>query len=380
MAQVKKKLPKHVRPTAAHIDLPAIAFNLENIRKKIGENTRILAVVKANAYGHGAATVARYVEKKYADYFGVAIVEEGIALREAGVSKPVIVFTPPQPRQLESYFAYDLEPTVSSFQDAEMLDSMGRKLRKTVDVHLKLDTGMNRIGVKQKDLESLAGSVGGMRRVQLKGAFTHFATADDRDKSFTLQQFELFQNMLSLLRRNGIDPELVHCANSAAILEFPQTYCSMVRPGISMYGHYPSRTMPKSVPLKPAMSFVTTVAFVKSIDAGESVSYGRRFVASKRTRVATLPVGYADGYSRLLTGKASVLIGGRKFPVVGTICMDMMMVDVGDTDVAVGDEAVLVGRQNGQEIACWDLAERIGTIPYEILCGISARVPRLYTK
>ncbi len=380
MAQVRKKLLKHVRPTVAQIDLSAISFNLDGIRKKVGETTKIMAVVKANAYGHGAGPVARSIEKKYADYFGVAIVEEGIGLREAGITRPILVFTPPQKNQVEAYFEYGLEPTVSSIQDAELLDVTGRKLRKSAQVHLKVETGMNRLGIRQKDLEPGLAALAGMRRVEIKAAFTHFATADDKDKSFTLQQFEVFQNSLSILRRNGIDPDLVHCANSAAILEFPQTVCSMVRPGISMYGHYPSRQLTRSVPLRPALALTTTVAFVKSIDAGESVSYGRRFVASKRTRIATLPVGYADGYSRLLTGKSSVLIGGRRFPVVGTICMDMIMVDVGDADVSVGDEATLVGRQNGQEITCWDLADRVGTIPYEILCGISARVPRLYTR
>ncbi|HTP12489.1 MAG TPA: alanine racemase [Bacteroidota bacterium] len=380
MAPVRKKNLYHLRPTVAQIDLSAISYNLEGISKKAGAATKIMAVVKANAYGHGAGPVARSIEKKYADYFGVAIVEEGIALREAGVTKPILVFTPPQKRQVHAFVDYGLEATVSSVQDAEILESAGSRLRKTIEVHLKLETGMNRLGMKQKDLDSALSAVAAMRRVGIKGAFTHFATADDRDKTFTLQQFEVFQNSLSILRRNGVDPDLIHCANSAAILEFPQMSCSMVRPGISMYGHYPSRQLSRSVPLRPAMSFMTTIAFVKSIDAGESVSYGRRFVASKRTRIATLPVGYADGYSRLLTGKASVLVGGRRFPVVGTICMDMIMVDVGDADVAVGDEAILMGRQNGQEITCWDIAERVGTIPYEILCGISARVPRIYTK
>jgi alanine racemase len=380
LARLRKKLPKQLRPTIAHIDLSAIGFNLDSIRKKVGETTKILAVVKANAYGHGDVPVSRFIEKRRADYFGVAIVEEGIALREAGIAKPVLVFTPPLKKQLDPYFVYGLEPTISSVQDAEMLDRAGRRFRKTVEAHLKIDTGMNRLGMKERDLESFLASIAGMRKIEIKGAFTHFATAEDRDKSFTLRQFELFQDSLALLRRNGVDPGLVHCANSAAILDLPQTSCSMVRPGLSMYGLYPSRQSSRSVPLRPAMSLTTSVAYVKSIDTGESVSYGRRFVASKRTKIATLPIGYADGYSRLLTGKASVLIGGRKFPVVGTICMDMMMVDVGDSDVVVGDEAVLIGRQNGQEITCWDLAERIGTIPYEIFCGISARVPRQYTK
>jgi alanine racemase len=368
------------RPTRAEIDLASIAGNLEAIRKKTGKGVKILAVVKANAYGHGDVVVSRFIEKKHADYFGVAIVEEGMALREAGITKPMLVFTPPVKKQIDPFFDYDLKPTVSSTGDAEELDWVARKRKRSIEVHLKIDTGMNRIGVKARDVDSFLGSIAAFQRIKIAGVYTHFATAEDRDKSFTLHQFELFQDALQTLQRHGIEPDLVHCANSAAILDLPQTHCSMVRPGLSMYGYYPARQSPKTVPLKPAMTIKTTVALVKPIDAGDSVSYGRRFVANKHTRIATLPAGYADGYSRMLTGKSMVLIHGKRFPVVGTICMDMMMVDVGAADVSVGDEATLMGMQDGQEIGCWDLAERIGTIPYELLCNVSARVPRIYTK
>jgi alanine racemase len=376
----KKKPQLPIRPSRAEIDLSAIAYNLTGIRAKVGEATKILAVVKANAYGHGDAVVSRFIEKKYADYFGVAIIEEGIALRSAGITKPILVFTLPVKNQVEPFFDFELEPTVSSVQDAQTLDRVGRRRKRTIAVHLKIDTGMNRIGVKPKDLESFLGAVAALRRIEIKGVYTHFATAEDKDKTFTLHQFELFQEVLQALRYHGIDPELTHCANSAAILDLPQTYCTMVRPGLSMYGYYPSRESARLVSLRPAMSVMTNVSLVKLIDAGESVSYGRRFVANKRTKIATLPVGYADGYSRLLTGKSVVLIHGVRCPVVGTICMDMMMVNVGDADVAVGDTAVLLGKEHGQEITGWDLAERMGTIPYELLCGFSARIPRTYVK
>lgn len=362
------------------IDLSAIAFNLGGIRKRIGEATKIMAVVKANAYGHGAPEVSRSIERTYADYFGVAIVEEGIALRAAGVRKPILVFTPPPEKGVEAYFDYDLEPTVCSLSDAAALERVAKHRKRSIRVHLKIDTGMNRIGVKPKELDSFLASASKLKRVEMKGVFTHFATADEKDKAFTLQQFELFQDALQTLNQHGIDPQLVHCANSAAILDLPETYCSMVRPGISMYGYYPSRQMSRTMPLRPALSLKTKVVLIKTINAGESVSYGRTFVANKRTRIATLPIGYADGYSRLLTGKSAVLIQGRRFPVVGTICMDMLMVDIGNEDVAVGDEVILVGKGDGQEITFWDLAERLGTIPYEFLCGLSARVPRLYIK
>lgn len=369
-----------LRPSRAEIDLSAIAFNLTGIRKKIGDTTKILAVVKANAYGHGDTVVSRYIERKYADYFGVAIVEEGMALRAAGITKPILVFTPPVKNQIEPFFKFGLEPTISSVEDAEVLERAARRLKKSIEVHLKIDTGMNRIGVKPKELESFLAAIAPLRRIVIKGVFTHFATAEDKDKTFTLQQFERFQECLQTLRHHGIEPELIHCANSAAILDLPQTYCSMVRPGLSMYGYYPSRESARSVPLRPALSISTNIALIKTIDAGESVSYGRRFVANKRTKIATLPIGYGDGYSRLLTGKSVVLINGMRFPVVGTICMDMMMANVGGADIKVGDKAILLGRENGQEITCWDLAERIGTIPYELLCGFSARIPRTYVK
>jgi alanine racemase len=366
------------RPSFAEIELAAIAFNLIGIRTKVGAAVRIMAVVKANAYGHGDVAVAGFVEKDLVDYFGVAFVEEGVTLRKSGIKKPVHVFTLPVKHQIGLYFDFNLEPTVCSVTEVDLLEGEARKRKQSIAVHLKIETGMNRIGIHPKDLGELVSGLQTSKRVEIKGVYTHFATADQKDKSFTLQQFDHFMAATEALRRHAIYPELVHCANSSAILDLPQTYCAMVRPGITMYGYYPSFETSKSIPLKPAMSVKTTVSMAKTISSGESVSYGRRFVARKRTNIATLPLGYADGYSRLLTGKGIVLIHGKRFPIVGTICMDQMMVDVGDADVVAGDEAVLIGAQDNQRISCWDLAERIGTIPYEILCGVSARMPRIY--
>jgi alanine racemase len=366
------------RPSYAEIELAAVAFNLNGIRKKVGVAVRIMAVVKANAYGHGDVAVAGFVEKDLADYFGVAFVEEGVTLRQSGIKKPIHVFTLPVQHQIGLYFDFNLEPTISSATDVDILEREGKKRKRSIAVHLKIETGMNRIGVQPKDLGGIVSALQNSKRVEVKGAYTHFATADQKDKSFTLQQLDHFMAATETLRQHSIQPELVHCANSSAILDLPQTYCSMVRPGITMYGYYPSFETSKSIPLRPAMTVKTTVSMVKTIRSGESVSYGRKFVARKRTNIATLPLGYADGYTRLLTGKGMVLIHGKRFPIVGTICMDQMMVDVGDADVVAGDEAVLIGAQDNQRISCWDLAERIGTIPYEILCGISARMPRIY--
>jgi alanine racemase len=374
----KDKSPKNLRPSYAEIDLASIAHNLKGIRKKVGETVKIMAVVKANAYGHGDTAVSGFIEKEFADYFGVAFVEEGIALRKSGIKKPILVFTLPVRSQIESYFEFDLEPTICTINDIDLFDRESKKAKQNISVHLKIETGMNRIGVQSKLLKNLLPAFKEARRVELKGVYTHFATADQQDKSFTRTQFDVFQSAVDSLHHEGLSAQLIHCANSSAILDLPETYCDMVRPGIMMYGYYPSFETSKSVPLKPALSVKTAVSFVKKIDSGESVSYGRRFIAKKRTKIATLPLGYADGYPRLLSGKTLVLINGKRYPVAGTICMDQMMVDVGDAEVGVGDEATLVGRQVDQQITCWDLAERIGTIPYEILCGISARMPRTY--
>jgi alanine racemase len=381
---VKKKTTHQtraaVRPTVAEIDLSAIAFNLRGVKKKVGSSTKVMAVVKANAYGHGIDLVARFVESAgLADYFGVAFVEEGLVLRKAGIKKPIHVFTVPVPQQASLFSEFSLEPTVSSVQEISFLQKSAAKAGKSLPIHLKIDTGMNRIGVKPGDLESAVTALGKARRLAVQGVFTHFATADESNKQFLMYQLDEFRRQLDRLRPMGIDPGLVHCANSASILDVPESSFSMVRPGVMMYGYYPSRTTSESIPLKPAMTLKTRVSLVKWIGPGESVSYGRRFVATRRTQIATLPIGYADGFTRLLSGKAEVLIHGSRFPIVGTICMDQLMVDVGLEEVSQGDEAVLIGAQGDKQISAWDLAAGLGTIPYEICCAISSRVPRVST-
>ncbi len=239
---------------------------------------------------------------------------------------------------------------------------------------------MNRIGVKVSEIRKLLASVSKLRRLEIKGIYTHFATADQPDKTFSREQIGQFHQALEILRSEGVTPEHIHCAGSAGIVDLPDSYFSMVRPGLMLYGYYPSHRASEAVPVRPVLALKSRISLVKWIDAGETVSYGRRYTAQARTQIATLPLGYADGYMRLLTGKAEVLINGRRFPVVGTICMDQIMVDVGDSDVAVGDEAVLIGKQGDESIDAWDLADRVGTIPYEILTSISSRVPRTYGK
>ena len=368
---------KPTRPTVAEIDLQALAGNLLGIRKKVGRDVRVMGVVKANAYGHGILEVSRYLERQKIDYLGVANAEEGVLLREHGIRTPVHVFTLPSAQQAVLPIRYNLEPTVCSEEDAGLLNKHAQRAKRTVAVHLKIDTGMNRIGVRVRDLQKLLKSLAPMRRIDIKGVYTHFATADWHDKRFSRVQLTEFHQGLDILHKSGIEPELVHSAGSAGILDLPESYFSMVRPGITLYGYYPSRETTESIRLNPVLSLKSRVSLVKWIEKGESVSYGRRFYAPRRTRIATLPLGYADGYFRLLTGRSYALIAGKKFPIVGTICMDQLMVDVGTHDIRPGDEAVLIGSQKKLSISAWDLASIVGTIPYEICTNISSRVPRI---
>lgn len=373
-----KTLATSTRPTIAEISLQALAYNLKGIRRKIGKNVKVMGVVKANAYGHGLTEVSRFLEKQSIEYLGVANAEEGAAVREAGVQTPIHVFTLPSRSQTRLFGDFQLESTVCSEPDARLLNADAERRRISLPVHLKIDTGMNRIGVEAGELRKFLKALGRMRRLDIKGVYTHFATADQKDKAFSKQQLVQFHQALDILSAEGVTPEHLHCAGSAAILDLPEAYFSMVRPGITLYGYYPSHQTSESIPVKPVLTLTSRVSLVKWIEPGESVSYGRRFIAQRRTQIATLPLGYADGYMRLLTGKAEVLIGGRRFPVVGTICMDQIMVDVGSSDVGVGNEAVLIGRQGREKIDAWDLADHIGSIPYEICTSISSRVPRIY--
>jgi alanine racemase len=369
---------KLTRPTVAEIHLKALAFNLNGIRRKVGKRVRVMGVVKANAYGHGIVEVAKFLEVQRIDYLGVANAEEGVVLREAGTTAPIHVFTLPSRSQASLFGSYDLEPTVCSLYDAALLNVQAQRAGKTIPIHVKIDTGMNRIGVEPTGLKKLLKTLGKFRRLEIKGVYTHFAMADIRDKSFARLQLAEFHRALDVLQKERVSAEVVHCAGSAGILDLPESHFSLVRPGIMLYGYYPSRETTESVSLKPVLSLKSRVSLVKWIESGESVSYGRRYIAKHKTRIATVPLGYADGYMRSLTGQSSVLIGNRRFPTAGTICMDQLMVDVGREDVRVGDEAVLIGQQHRERISAWDLAATLGTIPYEICTNISSRVPRIH--
>ena len=368
-----------MRPTFAEIDLRAIHHNLKQVRRTIGRHPLIMAVVKANAYGHGMIPVVSSILKhKTAQYFGVAIVEEGIELRKSFSRIPIHVLTAPEQDQLDLYVQHALEPTLCDIAVAKKLNALGKKLKKQCSVHVKIDTGMGRIGVAPNEAVDFIKSVSTMAHLHIKGVWTHFATSDEQDLSFANTQLSVFRSIITALELQGIHIPLVHCANSGAILQIPDSYFDMVRPGLMMYGYTPSQEIHGSADLRPALALKAKVGFVKSVKQGTSISYGRRYYTNADTTIASVTVGYADGYFRLLTNNAAVLIKGKKFPVAGTVCMDQLMIDTDNGEIRVGDEVVLIGKSGGERISAWDIAKAVGTIPYEVTCAVSQRVPRIY--
>ena len=369
-----------MRPTYAEIDLGAIRHNLGQVRRKIGRKPMIMAVVKANGYGHGMIEVARSVLKeKSVSYLGVAIVEEGIALREQGIEAPVLVLTAAPETQLQLFVEHNLEATLCSISVARSLNRIASGFGKKAAVHLKLDTGMGRIGIPPRDAIGFLREITRLKNIDVVGIFTHFATSDEKNLSFALQQLSVFKSLLTEIESAGFHIPIKHCANSGAVLQLKDSYFDLVRPGIILYGYPPSRTTRTSVALKPAMSLRSRIEFIKTVEKGTSISYGRRYFTKAKTTIASVSIGYADGISRRLTNSADVLVNGRKFPVVGTICMDQLMIDLGSrTACAIGDRVTLLGRDGTQEISCWKISDALGTIPYEVFCAISGRVPRTY--
>jgi alanine racemase len=365
------------RATKAIIDLGAIAYNIAEMRKKIGDKRNLMAVVKADGYGHGAVEVSRTALGSGADWLGVALPEEGQQLREAGIEAPILVVGLIQPEEAYKVVKSELAQAVASFELLEALDYEANKNSTKISVHVKIDTGMGRIGIKPEETVSFVRKVQSFNNLHLEGVFSHFSSADEKDKTFSKRQLRLFNQVINELHAAGIEVPKKHIANSAAILDLPESYYDMVRPGIMIYGLYPSREVSHSIELKPAMTFKTKIAAVKVVPPGTPISYGRTFITKKKTTVATLPVGYADGYSRLLSNRAEVLIKGRRVPVIGTVCMDMCMVDVSSMeDVRPGDEVTLFGG----DLPVDEIAAKIGTINYEVVCAVSKRVPRIYVQ
>ena len=368
------------RPGWVEVNLDAFSYNLRGVRKRVGFGVKIMAVVKANAYGHGSVEIAREALAGEADCLAVAFPEEAIALRDAGLSAETLVFTSPMWEQMPLYFDYKLIPAVASIDVAARLEEEAQKRNLRCPVHVKVDTGMGRLGFEWNSAADSIVTIARMPHLEITGVFSHFAAADEADKSFSENQLQRFGHVLDALGKLRIEVQDVHMAGSAGILDLPESYFTMVRPGIMLYGYYPSQETTESVPLRPVMSIKSRVVFAKRVAEATSISYGRRYYTTREVLIATIPVGYADGLSRRLTNRASVLIGGRRSPVVGTIAMDHVMVDVGDDHVAVGDEVVFIGTQGGNQITAWDVARLIDTIPYEITCSVSPRVPRVFVR
>ncbi len=369
-----------MRPTRAEIDLQAIAQNVALACRLAGPEAQVMAVVKADAYGHGAVPVAKVALSAGARWLGVAIPEEAVPLRAAGVTARILVLGPIAPDQAEVVAAHGLDQCVCDLSEAEALDRAARVCDRLLRVHLKVDTGMGRVGIRPRELRAVAGKISRLRSVCLAGLMTHFADAEAEEPDFARWQLARFSDTARDLSTAGIEGQLRHAANSAALLLLPEARLDLVRPGIMLYGCHPrGRQHPPEPVLRPALRLRTAITQLKEVARGESVSYGRTFVAPRDIRVATLPVGYADGCGRLLSNRGQVLIQGQRVPIIGRVCMDMTMVDVtGLTGVRMGDEAVLIGRQGAEEITADEVAEAQGTISYEILCRIGPRVPRVY--
>lgn len=373
---------KEVRPAIVEINLDNLAFNINNLRKTIDKNTLIMAVVKANAYGHGAIEASKVFLNNGAHRLGVSILSEGIELREADIKVPILILNYTLPSQYKVVIEYDLIQSIYNYEDAKKLSEVAMLLKKDAKIHIKLDTGMSRIGFLANDdaIEEII-KISKLPGINIEGIFTHFAKADELDKSFADLQFKRFMDTVEKLEEKGLHIEIKHVSNSAAIIDLEKYRLNMIRPGILLYGYYPSEEVNKdNLELRPAMTLKSGISHIKTIEKGSGVSYNHSFIADSNTKIATLPIGYADGYSRMLTGKAKVSIKGKRAKVVGTICMDQMMIDITDIkDIEIDDEVILFGYKK-DEISVEQVADWLGTINYEVICMISRRMPRVYIK
>lgn len=374
---------KKIRPAWVEVDLDVLAKNMQEIRRLTNKKAEITAVIKANAYGHGACAIAELLLQNGADRFAVAELDEAIELRRHNITAPILVLGPVFPEQAADAVLHNIDIPVFDYDTAKAFSTEAAKQHCNIRLHIKIDSGMGRIGYQpnEKSIAEIK-KISSLPNVIMEGIFTHFATADCLDKSFTHEQYRRFRYVCDRLAAENVHIHIHHCANSAAILELPQYHWDMVRAGIILYGLAPSDEVDiTKTALKPAMSFKCRITHVKELQKGDSVSYGRKFIAKEKCSIATLPVGYADGYTRMLTGKAQVLIHGQRAAVVGNICMDQCMVDVSHIkNVQKGDTAVLFGTQDTASISTDDIARELGTINYEITCMMARRLPRVYLK
>lgn len=369
-----------VRPTNVEVYLDRLTENFRAIERAVAPS-RVMAILKANAYGHGLVPVAQHMVTLGVAYLGVAFLEEGILLREAGIKAPVLVLGGIIGNQVPLFLQHDLTLTASSIEKLQQINQAAQQLGVKAKVHLKIDTGMERIGVHYYSAHTLLETVLQCNSVEVEGIYSHFANADAADLSSAKLQLERFNQVLAFYEQRGLSqPSLRHMANSGAILQLPESHFDMVRAGIMLYGVYPSNEVRQTIQVQPALAWKSRVVYFKVVQPNHPVSYGSTWQSDKMTRVVTVPVGYGDGYFRTASGRAEVIIRGKRYPVVGRICMDQLMVNIGWETAYNNDEVVLLGEdgETGAAISCEDIAEWAGTIPYEVLTNINTRVPRLY--
>ena len=361
------------------VNLDNIYENIVNTKKNVSEGTGMVAVIKMDGYGHGAVPVAKKIDDQVSAY-AVATVDEGINLRKNGIDKPIYILGFTYEKRIDDAINYDTRMAVFEYDMAQEVSKRAVVLGKTAKIHIKIDTGMSRIGFKDNDesVETIV-QISKLPSVEIEGIFTHFARADEADKSKTYEQLKRFTTIIDKLEAKGVHIKVKHCSNSAGIIDMKEANFDATRLGISLYGLYPSEDVDKSnVSLKPALELKSHVVFVKDIEPGTAVSYGGTFVADKKMRIATIPVGYGDGYPRSLSSKGYVLINGKRANIVGRVCMDQFMVDVTDIPAKKGDVATLVGEDNGAFLSVEEIAELAGTFNYEFICDVGKRVPRVY--
>ena len=366
-------------PLWAEVDLAKIRRNVARLKALLSPGTRLLAVVKADGYGHGGPMAARAALDGGADWLGVARVHEGAALRQAGITAPVLLLAEPNARLIPRAVDLDLVPTLYTRETANQFAQAARQAGRSIPVHAKVDTGMHRYGLAPEAVSRFIDGINNTENLKIEGLWSHFAVAEDVLNPYTKHQFERYCDVLADLGPAAGKNLIRHLANSAGLMTFPEAHFDMVRTGIAVYGIHPSPDLRERVLLEPAMSFKSRVGLTKVLEEGESVSYGQRYAMPRRGLVATVPCGYADGLRRALTNTGDVLIRGCRYAIAGTVTMDHLMVDLGGDHAEVGDEVVMLGRQGTAEITAQEVADRLSTIPYEIVCGIGARVPRVYT-
>lgn len=368
------------RDVWAEIDLDALAHNMREI-KRISKCDEILAVVKADAYGHGAADVAPVLLRNGATGLAVAVITEALELRREGIDAPVMILGHTPLEYVEDIVAYGIEQTVFSLEYAKALSKEAQKQERIVKIHIALDTGMGRIGFlpREESVEEIL-EISKLPNVELEGVFSHFSSADEKDLSYTNEQLQTFISFTESLIHNGVAPRILHIANSAALIRLEKTHFQSVRPGIALYGYLPSREIGRDrISLKPVLTLKTRIVHLKTLEKGKYIGYGRAYQTERESMIATIPIGYADGYARALTGKAKVIAKGKLVPLVGRVCMDQCMLDVTEVpSLKVGDEVILLGEEEGVRFNADDMAELLGTISHEVLSTIGKRVPRVY--